>query len=237
MTTDSLLRFGANHKLITVLFILLGTIAFSTGLPKLYIDTSFTLLLNHESEQHKAYQADVEAFGSDDLTVFVLKDPLLFTPKTLEVAQALVDEIESLEFVQKVDSLFSVTTVRDIDGTFLSKPPIDFLPFDQFEADQMKGDALYSPILRNTLVNESGTVMSINVTLKKWQKGGRGAPDSVSPRASNRAFETLINKYQGEFDELFQIGESRIASAMEGKLLDDLKTLSSIALFLLLSLV
>ena len=169
MTTDSLLRFGANHKLITVLFILLGTIAFSTGLPKLYIDTSFTLLLNHESEQHKAYQADVEAFGSDDLTVFVLKDPLLFTPKTLEVAQALVDEIESLEFVQKVDSLFSVTTVRDIDGTFLSKPPIDFLPFDQFEADQMKGDALYSPILRNTLVNESGTVMSINVTLKKWQ--------------------------------------------------------------------
>ena len=237
MTTDSLLRFGANHKLITVLFILLGTIAFSTGLPKLYIDTSFTLLLNHESEQHEAYQADVEAFGSDDLTVFVLKDPLLFTPKTLEVAQALVDEIESLEFVQKVDSLFSVTTVRDIDGTFLSKPPIDFLPFDQFEADQMKGDALYSPILRNTLVNESGTVMSINVTLKKWQKGGRGAPDSVSPRASNRAFETLINKYQGEFDELFQIGESRIASAMEGKLVDDLKTLSSIALFLLLSLV
>ena len=87
MTTDSLLRFGANHKLITVLFILLGTIAFSTGLPKLYIDTSFTLLLNHESEQHKAYQADVEAFGSDDLTVFVLKDPLLFTPKILEVAK------------------------------------------------------------------------------------------------------------------------------------------------------
>ena len=237
MTPASLLRFGANHKFATILLLLVGTIAFSTGIPKLYIDTSFTLLLNKKSEQYQSYQTDVKTFGSDDLTVFVLKDQLLFTPDRLEIAQNLVDDIEALGFVQKTDSLFSVTTVRDVDGTFLSKPPIDFLPFDQFEADQMKEDALYSPILRNMLVDELGTAMSINVTLKKWQKGGAGVAGSVSPGTSNRAFEALIKKYEGEFDELFQIGESRIASAMEGRLVDDLKTLSSIALFLLLGLV
>ena len=237
MTPASLLRFGANHKLATILLLLVGTIAFSTGIPKLYIDTSFALLLDKKSEQYQSYQTDVQTFGSDDLTVFVLKDQLLFTPERLEIAQNLVDDIEELGFVQKADSLFSVTTVRDVDGTFLSKPPIDFLPFDQFEADQMKEDALYSPILRNMLVDELGTAMSINVTLKKWQKGGAGVAGSVSPGASNRAFEALIKKYEGEFDELFQIGESRIASAMEGRLVDDLKTLSSIALFLLLGLV
>ncbi|MCP4951109.1 MAG: MMPL family transporter [Proteobacteria bacterium] len=237
MKIDSLLQFGADHKLKTIFFLICATAALSTGLPKLYIDTSFTLLLNHNSAQHEAYQSDVETFGSDDLTVFLLKDPLLFTPEKLETAQNLVDDIESLEFVQKVDSLFSVTSVRDVDGTFLSKPPIDFLPFDQYEADQMKEDALYSPILRDTLVNDIGTVMSINVTLKKWRKGGLGMPGSVSPRTSNKAFEGLIKKYQQHFAETFQIGESRIASAMEGRLVDDLKTLSSIALFLLLALV
>ena len=133
MTPASLLRFGANHKLATILLLLVGTIAFSTGIPKLYIDTSFALLLDKKSEQYQSYQTDVQTFGSDDLTVFVLKDQLLFTPERLEIAQNLVDDIEALGFVQKADSLFSVTTVRDVDGTFLSKPPIDFLPFDQFE--------------------------------------------------------------------------------------------------------
>ena len=162
-----LLLFGAKRRVLTLLLLLCATLFFSFGLPRLEIDTGLDLLLNKNSDEYRNYQDAMDVFGSDETTIIFLKHPNLFSPDVLQVAQELVYELEVIESVERVDSLFTLTSVRDRDGMFENKAVIEFVPYDQPEADLMREDAVYSPLLLGNYVNKEANTMVVSVTLSK----------------------------------------------------------------------
>ena len=224
---SQLLLFGAKRRVLTLLLLLCATLFFSFGLPRLEIDTGLDLLLNKNSDEYRNYQDAMDVFGSDETTIIFLKHPNLFSPDVLQVAQELVYELEVIESVERVDSLFTLTSVRDRDGMFENKAVIEFVPYDQPEADLMREDAVYSPLLLGNYVNKEANTMVVSVTLSKGK----------SVKVINKKFDELVEKYSSNFDELFHVGRVRTSREMNQRLVDDLRTLSPIALVILLLMV
>lgn len=225
---SELLLFATRNKILALLILLVITGILASGLPKLRIDTRLELLLDRFGPKYQLYHEAMDTFGSDNTTVFFIRDAQLFTPGKLEILQALVDEIDALEQVEKVDSLFSLTSIRNRDGSLESKIVLDMLPYDQAGADRVLEDALYSPLLRGNVVGEGGDVTALTVIVRQ-------ALDSEKylDRATYEVFGEIIDRYSMHFDELFHTGNLRVGNDLRAYLISDLFTLGPISIVVL----
>ncbi len=225
---DNLLLFSHRHKIAAILLLGLFTLILGSGLSNLRIDTSLDLLLDKESADYQRYLSAMDTFGSDNTTVFYIKDRALFTPEKLAVLQEMADELDALEQVERVDSLFSLTSIRDRDGWLESKIILDTLPFDQQEADAALDDALYSPLLSGNVISEAGDVLAFTVSVRPPNH-----PDEKLNDGVHKAFETIIAKYQEHFEELFQAGYSRTSNDLRTYMVKDMGLLAPLSLVVL----
>lgn len=225
---SELLLFAARNRILAALILLVITGIFAAGLPKLRIDTRLELLLDREGPKYQLYQEAIEIFGSDNTTVFFIRDSQLFTPEKLEILQAMVDDIDALEPVERVDSLFSLTSIRDRDDSLESKIVLDVLPSNQAEADQALADALYSPLLRGNVVGERGDVTALTVIVRPPLSSEQNLDG-----ATHQAFEEIIERYSVHFDELFHAGNLRVGHDLRTFLISDIFTLGPISIVVL----
>ena len=103
---SEILLFAARNRVLAALILVTITGVLATGLPKLRIDTRLELLLDRDGPKYELYLEAIEAFGSDNTTVFFIRDAKLFTPEKLEILQAMADELDALD-----------SSVRDGEGT------------------------------------------------------------------------------------------------------------------------
>ncbi len=225
---SELLLFATRNKILALLFIVVITGILGSGLPNLRIDTRLELLLDRDSAKYQLYHEAMDTFGSDNTTVFFIRDAKLFTPEKLEILQALVDEIDALEQVEKVDSLFSLTSIRNRDDSLESKIVLDILPYNQAEADRALDDALYSPLLRGNVVGESGDVTALTVIVRPAKES-----EKYLDRATYEIFGKIIDRYASHFDELFHTGTLRVGNDLRNLLIGDLLTLAPISIVVL----
>ena len=178
------------------------------------------------------YQETLKKFGTDNITVIFINDKNLFTPEKLKLLDELVFKFEELHGVSKVESLYSVTNFKGVDGTLETNPLIDWPPETQEEAEQVKTDALRNPIFLNNLISKDGTATAINLFVEV-------NPDEPEFNVKfSRQVDEIIKPFQNRFDSIFQIGLSYTRRLISENIVNDMLTLAPLsALALLLTLI
>ncbi|MDO9566827.1 MAG: MMPL family transporter [Candidatus Desulfaltia sp.] len=174
------------------------------------------------------YRETLKKFGTDNITVIFINDKNLFTPEKLKQLDDLVFKFEELHGVSKVESLYSVTNFKGVDGALETNPLMDWPPETLEEAKQVKADALRNPIFLNNLISKDGTATAINLFVKV---------DSDDPDFNvkfSRQVDEIIKPFQNRFDSIFQIGLSYTRRLISDNIIGDTVKLVPMAIFVLL---
>src|SRR2546427_6492557 len=144
--------------------ILLFTVAFATQLPKLEIDTSAEGLMVEKDPAKEYYEKIKTKFGSDNLTIVLLKADDVFASSVLQSVKRLSDAIERMDGVSRVESL---TTVNNLKGEkdFLNTEPLvgAKVPDEPKALERIRADALSNSIFVGNIVSPDARAAAINV--------------------------------------------------------------------------
>lgn len=220
---------GLRHRLLTFLFLAVTSALLATGIPQLRIDTSFDSLISASDPTKAAYEAIKEEFGSDNTTIVYIRDPALWTEEKLLALEKLSFALEDLPFVEKVESLFNVRSIRDRNGDIESSVVLDGVPVDSAGVEQARANALYSPLVTRNFISTDGTVTALSVNVRK---------DATSPDFDRQAFEAInaaIDPVRGVFTEIYQVGPPRVNEDLKTSLYDDMKVLGPLSLGVLMA--
>ena len=103
-----LIRFAARHPWPLLLLLLTVSFAAAVQLPNLKFNISAQGMMLEDGVDVEFYQQTLDTFGSEDVTILLVSDPQLFSPDKLKRIKSAVKDIESLAFVSRTDSLFSI---------------------------------------------------------------------------------------------------------------------------------
>ena len=222
-----LMLWGLNHPWLTVLLVL-GITLFA-GYQGLYVhvDSSTEGMMIERDPAKDYYQETLKKFGSDNVTVVFIRDPDLFTPAKLAVLQKLVDSLQDIKGVSRVESLFSVTNFKGVGGSLETNPLLDGVPRTPEEAKQARDDALRNPNLVNLLVSQDGTATAINLFIDVDH-----ADRDFNTRFSHQVDKVILAE-KGSFAKIFQIGISFTRRTIAESILGDQIRLVPLAVIIL----
>jgi len=154
----------ADHPAAAVVLTLLLTLALGAQLPRLRIDESAEGLMVERDPARAFYEQARQRFGSDNLTVVLVKADDVFTPAALTAVRRLSDGLERVAGVSRVESL---TTTRNIkgEGDALTTDPLvgAVIPTAPAELARLRADALGSRVLVGNLVAADGRATALVV--------------------------------------------------------------------------
>jgi predicted RND superfamily exporter protein len=194
-----------DHPLAVTVGVLLVTAFFLFQIPKLVIDTSAEGLMLEKDPSKAYYDLVKKKFGSDNLTIVLLKSDDVFGVGALQAVKRLSDAIERIDGVSRVESLTSVSNIKGEKDTLNTEPLVGaVVPTDREALERIRRDALSNAIFVGNIVARDGKAAAINVY--------------TEPKAADRDFnarfvakvEDLIRaekaRGDGPIRDLYQIG-------------------------------
>jgi len=221
------LMLGVNNRLATFLFLVLITCMTGLGLPKLRVDTGFDSLISDTDPDAPVYDRIAREFGSDNRTIVYVRDPDLWSPDKLAALEELHYVLEGLDFVERVEDLFSLRSIRGAGGKIDSRIFLQEAPKDQASIDRARADALYNPLIVGNFVSVDGNVTAMLITVREDHD------DVRFDRRVNQALEDVLKPARSVFQEIFQVGPPRINAELKTILIDDLTLLGPLSAFVL----
>lgn len=222
-----MLMVGLNHRRLSLIFLLAVTLLTAFGLPRLRIDTGFSSLISATDPSKQVYDKVAKEFGSDNRTLIYVRDEALWTPDKLAALEMLHRSLETLPFVERVDDLFTLRSVRGKDGSIESRLLMTEAPKDQAAAERIRQDALYNPLIIGNYLSQDGTVTALMVSVRE------NLQEEGFDRRINGELEALLAPFHSHFSELFQIGPPRINAELKSSLFDDMVLLAPLSVLLL----
>jgi len=218
---------GLNHRAAVTLFLVATTLLAAIGLPKLDVDTGMDSLIPANDPRRLIYQTVIGEFGSDNKTIIYIKDDDLWTPEKLVILERLHGNIEHIENVVSVDSLFNLHTIHGKDGKIESLPVLSETPATVEEALAAKKRALANPLFIGNYFSDDGNVMAMIVSVMNIED------DRDFNHKIFAELESLISADRDKFESLIQVGPPRINTELENRLFDDFKLLGPLSAFIL----
>ena len=218
---------GLKRPVAVTIFMVAATLFAAAGIPKLEIDTGLDSLIPSSDPSRLIYEQVMGEFGSDNKTIIYIKDDNLWTPEKLSILEGLHYDIERIDNVTSVDSLFNLHTIRGEDGKIESIPVLSEVPTTVEEALAAKVRALANPLYIGNYFSDSGNVLAMIVSVTDKEK------DSDFSRRIYQQMETLISEKRGNFDKLIQVGPPRINAELKRRLFDDFRLLGPLSAFIL----
>lgn len=222
------LLWSQSNPWIVILTVLIVTLAALYGARNIRVDASTEGMMIQGDPAQDYYHKTLKKFGTDNITVIFIEDKKLFTPEKLKFLDDLVFEFEELKGVGKVESLYSVTNFKGVEGGLETNPLIEWPPETLEEAEKIRADALRTPIFRDSLISKDGTVTAINLFVDK---------DPEDPEFNvkfSRKVDKIIESFNNRFDNIFQIGLSYTRRLITENILGDTVKLVPLAAFVLL---
>jgi uncharacterized protein len=150
--------------------IVLGFVAFAPKTNFTELDNDISAWISKEDPVYQTYERFRGEFGGGRNLIIALRSDELFTPTALGFIRSVTEEIERIEYVQRVQSLSNANIVRALPpadaeeaGGIEVRPLLDDLDAPDAAA-AVRRRALDDPLLRGDLVSENGTVTAIVVT-------------------------------------------------------------------------
>ena len=222
-----LFMLGLKRPVAVTLFMVMATLFAAAGIPKLEIDTGLDSLIPASDPNRLIYQQVMGEFGSDNKTIIYIRDNNLWTPEKLSIIEGLHHDIERIDNVTSVDSLFNLHTIHGEDGKIESIPVLSEAPTTVEEALAAKARALANPLYIGNYFSDSGNVLAMIVAVVDKEE------DSDFSRRIYQQMETLISEKRGNFDKLIQVGPPRINAELKRRLFDDFRLLGPLSAFIL----
>ncbi|MCG6893353.1 MAG: MMPL family transporter [Desulfobacteraceae bacterium] len=226
-----LFMLGIHHRWSTLVLLAVVTAVSAAGLPRIRVDTGFRSLIPDEAPGRAVYERIVREFGSDQKTLVYVRDDRLWTLDRLAALRKLHTALENLPFVERVESLF---TLRSVKGTEDSVTVQTLLPesfTDPSEIDRIREEALSHPLAVGNFLSRNGTSTALVLTLKETSFGDVNSGDT------NRMLEQALDPARSVFEEVFQVGPQRINEALRSVLFQDLKRLGPLSAAVLVTVI
>jgi len=190
-----------DHWLVSSATILLLTVFFALQIPKLVLDTSAEGLMLEKDPSKVFYEKIKTKFGSDNLTIVLVKADTVFTEPVLQSIKRISDGIERFVGVSRVESLTTVNNIKG-EGDSLNTEPLigPVVPSDPESIARIRADALGSPIFVGNIVNAQGTAAAINAYTDA------NPADKEFNRRFSAHVETLIKAEAASGLQIYQIG-------------------------------
>ena len=181
-----------------LLGLLVLTLILGFGIKHLTLDAETDNLLGIEKKQSFADKLPATT-DYDRVNLVIAHDNTLFTQNKLEKLTELQQQLERIADIKSVTSLFNVP---DIQRYFKDNTWHSVLEKDRIETEttqHLQHAALANKLLIHQLINPEATTLALVVEVKA------GVVDSELLHVRQQ-IETLLQKNQSSFQELFQIG-------------------------------
>lgn len=148
---------------ILVLFSVI-TIWLSSLLPKIPVQKTVDIFYDKSGGTYRKFQSWEDLFGSDDRVIVAWRSPTGFDHTAVSTVIALTEKLESLDGVEEVKSLSTVSDIWGEGYDFYANPPFS----NDVDSDllQLKDRILFNPIFVDNLISKDGTVFSWIVFLE-----------------------------------------------------------------------
>ncbi|MCP4399892.1 MAG: MMPL family transporter [bacterium] len=203
------------HPAIVIVLLVITSCVFAAYIPRISTEVSTRDLWIKNDPAIAEYDDTLDLFGSDKMTLIYVKDADLFLPDTLALLQAFHDRIEDWPDVVRVDSLFSVSNFKGVDGVLYTDPLIEDLPDTVEAAQAIRQDALRNPMLIDQLISDDGQSTVFSIFLDE---------ESDTPDYEllfSQQLDDEIAAIAPQVDEIFQIGNPYVNRMMFENMLRD----------------
>ncbi len=213
-----LFRIGADRPMPSLAFIVGASLLAAMGLSRLTVDSGFDRLVAKDDADRQAYLRVSREFGSDHRSFVYVRDPQLWSPAKLQALERLPEELGRLTFVERLDDLFTLRTVRSIEGELTARPLLASAPADAQSAERARREALEDPIAARNIVSADGNAVAIGISIRERAEG-------PSDREVHETLERVLGASRAQFATLAQVGPPRIDAEIREGLMHDLRVL------------
>ena len=188
---------------LTVTVVLLGILFSLWRIEELHIDASTRGMINESDPQKQVYETFKNRFGSDILTAVVLTPPEgdVFNLETIALVDTLTEAIWDLDGVSSVESLTTVRNIKSDDDVLITDELIEFMPETAEDLEQIRADALASPLITGNVVSPDGLHTAINVFTANED-------DPDYDKRFLEALDGIMAEHKGQH-QWFQVGAPR----------------------------
>ena len=222
------LTLGLKGQLVSLVALLIISIAAWQQLPDLQIDRSDNKLISPTDPGWANLHRMETDFGAEETVLIYIRDADLWTSERLLQLQKLTFDLEDTPAISSVGSLLSATNIRDKGDYVLSEPLVSIVPRSVEGIEEIRGDALYSSIMRDAVISDDGLSTTISIAYHR-------NPDN--PHLSAEIYDIIdgfIKPLREDFDVVFQVGGPRLEYEIDRGLFQDLKKLIPAAVFVLI---
>lgn len=175
------------------------TACLSLGLTRFEIDGSNESLWP-ANDPDVAYYRDVQAnFESDNVISVGFRSEDIFQPGVLKGLRNLSFEMERIEGVDQVFTLFNQIVLKREKENVLFEPLFKRIPESPEELNSLREEAISNPFLRGLYVNDDGTACAIQVLLSEQARRLSLEQKIVEEIHSLIEKEEARNSYNGSF--------------------------------------
>ncbi|MGH7353488.1 MAG: MMPL family transporter [Candidatus Rokuibacteriota bacterium] len=216
------------HPVASCAAVLAVTVLLGWQIPRLRIDDSAEGLTVVNDPARSVYELARKRFGSDNLTVVLVKADDVFAPAVLAVVRRLSDGLVRLPNVSRVESLTTVKNIRGEGDSLNTDLLIETLPRTPEEVERIRRDALGTRVLVGNLVARDARATAITVY--------------ADPRADDPGFnhrfvgqvEALIARETKPGLIIYQVGGPFIKTTYADYITRDQKTVVPLSILVLL---
>ncbi|MBN2061664.1 MAG: MMPL family transporter [Deltaproteobacteria bacterium] len=226
---NKFLLFGMNRRLAVFLLLSLVTFITGAGLKRLTIDTGFSGLIADSDPNMPFYDQIAQEFGSDNRTVIYIRDSKLWSPEKLAVLEKLHYTLASLKFVSRVDDIFTLRVIRGKDDKIESRVILSEAPTNQEVSNQALSDAIYNPLIAGNFVSGDGFATAIMISVQEENNNGD------FDLHISRTIDRVLSPVRKTFQEVFQVGPTRINTDLKKVLFHDLRILGPLSALVLVA--
>lgn len=162
---NNLSVYVTRYPKITITICFMITAAFATQLPKLTFDASIKGLFPPNFPAKLEIDKLEEAFGGSEIVLLGIEAKNIYEKEVLERIQQLTEEIEDLEEVDDVVSLFTVNDIIGTEEGMEVSDLIEEIPETEEEIQELRSRMRANELFWNNIISEDETATAIVATI------------------------------------------------------------------------
>ena len=225
-----LIQIGYKQYVWVMLAAIVLTGALGYQITGLEIDVSSEALTAKNSPFRQAYEEVREEFGSDQIAVVYAEDSELFTAESLSYLRSINQKAAALPFVERVDSLFTLPDIRDVDGILETAPLLSSIPGNTRELQKKLEYGTENELIRDNVLSADGSATVLTLYLNPAEVASRPM------RSITQDIDSILEAHRDQFDQLFQLGKPALQTWLLDALRSDQRFILPLATVILLFL-
>jgi predicted RND superfamily exporter protein len=225
---NSLISLAARNATAVFILLIALTAAAVMQLPNVQIQVSAQGLIVEDDPAYQQHEKMQQTFGGSESIAVIMRDQQLFSRAKLVRIEQVHRQLEKLDFVEGIDSLFTVDHVTNVDGDIRFSPYLDPVPESDEALLAVREQALLNPFIVKNLLSPDATTMAFNLRMKK------GEELTISDSEIVTQINSILEPINGQLDEVFALGMPYVLGGLSDLIKVDQKSVLPFSLLALL---